>query len=177
MGLRHVRQEDLSWLERSCADPEVRGPFLGSRMISPHQTAQTWRDNGCSSPEFERLIVCDLADERICGDVGHFPSCRYSSSREIGWTLTEVGLRGQGLATEAASLLVDYLFDNWQINRLQCAMSVYNHASRRVAEKCGFRHEGVMRGFAFVGGKYVDCHLLSLLRSEWEEAKEPEPRK
>ncbi len=46
-------------------------------------------------------------------------------------------------------------------------MSVHNHASRRVAEKCGFKHEGVQRGIVFVAGEYVDCHSLSLLRSDW----------
>lgn len=53
------------------------------------------------------------------------------------------------------------------MNRLSCGMSVHNHASRRVAEKCGFKHEGVQRGIVFVAGEYVDCHSLSLLRSDW----------
>ena len=171
VGLRYVREDDLPWLLRTSSDPEVRGPFMGTRMMTPHALHQRWKDNGFASEDAERLLICHLADGRVIGDVVHFAAARYTTAREIGWTLAEVPLRGQGLATEAASLLVDYLFENWPVNRLQCGMSVRNHASRRVAEKCGFQHEGVQRGMVFVAGEYVDCHALSLLRSDWQAMK------
>lgn len=171
VGLRHVSEEDLPWLRRAVADPELRLPFAGSRMMSPHQVAQRWKDNGFSSDDAERLLICHLPDGRVIGDVSHFVANRYSTAREIGWMLADVELRGQGLASEAATLLVDYLFENWPVNRLQCGMSVHNHASRRVAEKVGFVHEGIQRGIVFVNGEHVDCHLLSLLRSDWQRMK------
>ncbi|WP_370656982.1 GNAT family N-acetyltransferase, partial [Klebsiella pneumoniae] len=52
----------------------------------------------------------------MIGDVVHFAAARYPTAREIGWTLADVSMRGQGLATEAAILLVDYLFENWPVN-------------------------------------------------------------
>ncbi|MFG6465277.1 GNAT family N-acetyltransferase [Roseateles sp. BYS87W] len=171
VGLRHVTEADLPWLKRTASDPQVRGPFMGSRMMPPHTLEQRWHDNGFSSDDAERLLVCHLSDGAVIGDVIHFSVARYTTAREIGWTMADLALRGQGLATEAASLLVDYLFENWPINRLQCGMSVHNHASRRVAEKTGFRHEGIQRGMVFVAGEYVDCHALSLLRSDWRAMK------
>lgn len=168
VGLRHVAEDDLPWLKRTLADPQVRGPYLGSRMMAPHKIDARWRDNGFSGDDAERLLICHLLDGSVIGDVVHFSAARYTTAREIGWSLTEVSLRGQGLASEAATLLVNYLFENLEIHRLQCGMSVHNPASRRVAEKCGFQHEGIQRGALFVGGEYVDSHLLSLLRSDWQ---------
>jgi len=173
IGLRHVTEADLPWLRRAQADPEARGPFLGTRMQSPHVLDQRWRDNGFSNEDAERLLICRLSDGVVIGDVVHFAAARYSTAREIGWQVADPTLRGQGYATEAARLLVDYLFDNWPLNRLQCGMNVLNHASRRVAEKCGFRHEGVQRGIVFVAGRHVDCHALALLREEWLALKGP----
>jgi [ribosomal protein S5]-alanine N-acetyltransferase len=171
IGLRHVTEADLPWLRLRNADPAVIGPYLGSRMMSPFDVDKRWKDNGFSGEDAERLLICNLADGSVIGDVVHFAALRYSTAREIGWTLSDLTLRGQGLTTEAAALLVDYLFENWPVHRLQCGMHVHNHASRRVAEKCGFKHEGIQRGMVFVAGEYRDCHALSLLRSDWRALK------
>lgn len=171
VGLRYVTEDDLPWLKRSVGDPQVRGPFLGTRMMTPHAVDQRWKDNGFANEDAERLLICHLHDGSVIGDVVHFAAARYTTAREIGWTLADVAMRGQGLASEAAALLVDYLFENWPVNRLSCGMSVHNHASRRVAEKCGFKHEGIQRGIVFVAGEYVDCHSLSLLRDDWQAMK------
>jgi RimJ/RimL family protein N-acetyltransferase len=175
IGLRHVTDSDLAWIKRTQGDPGARGPFLGSRMMSPHTVDQRWRENGFSGEDAERLLVCRLSDGAVIGDVVHFAAARYTTAREIGWLIADPALRGQGYASEAAALLVDYLFDNLPINRLQCGMAVLNHASRRVAEKCGFKHEGVQRGIVFVGGRYVDCHTLGLLREDWLAQKRSSP--
>ncbi len=167
VGLRYVTEDDLPGLKHAVGDPQVSGPFVGSRMTPPHVMDQRWKDCGFASEDAERLMVCHLIDGSVIGNVVHFAAARYTTAREIGWTVTDIAMRGQGLATEAAGLLVDYLFENWPVNRLSCGMSVHNHASRRVAEKCGFKHEGVQRGIVFVGGEYVDCHSLALLRSDW----------
>ncbi|KQY89133.1 MULTISPECIES: GNAT family N-acetyltransferase [Roseateles] len=167
IGLRHMTEDDLPWLKRMLGDPQVRGPFGGSRMTPPHQIDRRWQEHGFAGEDLERLLICHLLDGSVIGEVVHFSAARYTTAREIGWTLADVSMRGQGLTTEAAGLLVDYLFENWPVNRLSCGMSVHNHASRRVAEKCGFEHEGIQRGVVFVAGEYVDCHALSLLRSDW----------
>jgi ribosomal-protein-alanine N-acetyltransferase len=167
VGLRHVTADDLAWLKRTRSDPQVAGQFAGDRMLSPRKLDARWEADGFSSDDSEKLLICHLIDGSVIGDVVHFTATRYTSAREIGWTLTDLSMRGQGLATEAAGLLVDYLFANLPVHRLQCGMSVRNLASRRVAEKCGFQHEGIQRGLVFVNGEYVDCHQLSLLRSDW----------
>lgn len=171
VGLRHVTEADLPWLKRVAGDPQIRGPLAGTRMMAPRRIDARWQEDGFSSDDLEKLLVCHLLDGSVIGDVVHFTAARYTTAREIGWTIADLSMRGQGLATEAAGLLVDYVFENFPVHRLQCGMSVHNVASRRVAEKCGFQHEGIQRGMVFVGGEHVDCHLLSMLRSDWLATK------
>jgi RimJ/RimL family protein N-acetyltransferase len=68
--------------------------------------------------------------------------------------------------TEAVRLFTGYLFDLHKINRIQLTAVVGNVGSKRVAEKCGFKSEGVLRQAMFQMGKNVDIELFSLLRDE-----------
>ena len=79
--------------------------------------------------------------------------------------------RGKGYAFEAVSALIDYLFKSYTLNRIECSTGVENAPSLRLAERCGFVREGVLRGQVFVSGKYIDSAVLSILRSEWEDRR------
>jgi [ribosomal protein S5]-alanine N-acetyltransferase len=77
--------------------------------------------------------------------------------------------RGRGLGTAAQRLLVEYLFATTLANRLQAITDVENLAEQRVLERIGFRHEGVLRGLAFIGGEWRDGVLYARLRSDMTE--------
>jgi RimJ/RimL family protein N-acetyltransferase len=47
-------------------------------------------------------------------------------------------------------------------------MNPNNIASERIAQKCGFTFEGVMRGMFFTNGQVRDAKMYSLLRADWE---------
>ncbi|MDM4767631.1 GNAT family protein [Pelomonas sp. SE-A7] len=169
VGLRHATEADLPLLIQASADPAARGDFLPDRMRSPGDVAKQFAENGFSSDEYEMLVICD-EQGRVIGNVVHFRArSRYTTAREIGWTIFDPALRGQGYASEAAGLLVDYLFNNFQqVYRLECTVSVLNQPSRGVAEKIGFKHEALARGLLYVKGQPVDAHTFGLIRPDWE---------
>jgi RimJ/RimL family protein N-acetyltransferase len=74
--------------------------------------------------------------------------------------------RGHGLGTAAQRLLVEYLFATTLANRLQAITDVENLAEQRVLERIGFRREGVMRGLAFIGGRWRNGVLYARLRDD-----------
>jgi RimJ/RimL family protein N-acetyltransferase len=59
-----------------------------------------------------------------------------------------------------------YLFATTLANRLQAITDVGNLAEQRVLERIGFRREGVMRGLAFIGGRWRDGVLYARLRED-----------
>lgn len=166
--LRHVTEEDLPLLIRLATDRAMGGEFASMKMSSPHSVRQRFADDGYSSDAFERLMICD-EQHAVIGDVTHFGERSYSDSREIGWFVYDAANRGKGYATEAARLLVSYLFESRPVHRIACTVAPENVASRRVAEKCGFSLEGRNRSLLFVRGEYKDADQFSILRSEWEE--------
>jgi RimJ/RimL family protein N-acetyltransferase len=168
IALRHVTEPDLPILTKVSGDPVARGEFNPSRITSPQAIQKRFQDNGFSSDEHELLLICNEF-EAVIGDVVHFKAKRYATAREIGWTIHDPANRNRGYATEAVTALIDYLFKSFPINRIECGTATQNHASIRLAEKCGLVREGVMRGLVFVGGVYLDEVVLSILRSDWEQ--------
>jgi len=79
--------------------------------------------------------------------------------------------RCKGYATEAATIIVDYLFLTNNIVRVQADTSTENKASQRFLEKVGFQKEGIIRRHFFSTGKWRDSCLYSILREEWGAPK------
>ena len=166
--LRHVTEPDLPILSKVSGDIVARGEFNPSRIASPQAIQKRFQENGFSAEQHELLLICNES-EAVIGDVVHFQARRYSTAREIGWTIHDPVNRNRGYATEAVTALIDYLFKSYPINRIECSTATQNLASIRLAEKCGLVREGVLRGLVFVGGVYLDDVVLSILRSDWEQ--------
>ncbi len=70
--------------------------------------------------------------------------------------------------TRAAAALLRYLFEDRGLNRVEIHCEPENTKSRAVAERLGFRKEGLLRQAELVGGRFVDNALFALLREDWE---------
>jgi RimJ/RimL family protein N-acetyltransferase len=83
----------------------------------------------------------------------------------VGYWLV-VQARGRGVATRAVRLMASWAFEHLGIARLELTCGPDNHASERVAQRCGFTREGVLRShMPFKGGR-CDTVMFSLLPSE-----------
>ena len=78
-------------------------------------------------------------------------------------TWSRAPARGRGVATAAVRLLADWMLREWRPARMQLTTSVDNPASQRVAERAGFRREGVLRAWAENRGRRVDLAMYSRL--------------
>lgn len=89
---------------------------------------------------------------------------------EIGYDIIPAE-RGKGYGTEAAQLIVDYLFLSKTIERIQAITDTRNKPSQRVLEKTGFTKEGTIRKSGYVRGAWTNAYLYSILREEWHQPK------
>jgi RimJ/RimL family protein N-acetyltransferase len=81
---------------------------------------------------------------------------------ELGYVLAAEA-RGRGVATEALRQLTVWAFEEQGMVRLQLLISVSNDASKRVAQRCGYRFEGVLRGIYFKQDLREDAESWSRL--------------
>jgi [ribosomal protein S5]-alanine N-acetyltransferase len=70
----------------------------------------------------------------------------------------------RGIMTAAARAVSNYVFDNFDVERLEAPVFEWNPASMRVLEKCGFVREGVLRRRVFKDGQLIDEVLYARIR-------------
>ncbi len=86
---------------------------------------------------------------------------------EIGHIWFGASLRRTTAATEAIYLLAAHAFDDLGYRRLEWKCDSLNEASRRAAERFGFRFEGVFRQHMVVKGRNRDTAWFAITDDEW----------
>lgn len=143
-------------------DPDVaRFTPLASPYTEGH--ARTWLQ---AEPE-RRLDGAELALAVVAGgapvgSIGLRPDADDREIVEVGYVVAAPA-RGRGVATRATRLAVGWAIERWRPARLQLTTTVDNVASHRVAERAGFRREGVLRAWAETRGRRVDLVMWSRL--------------
>jgi RimJ/RimL family protein N-acetyltransferase len=104
-------------------------------------------------------------DGQVVGSIGLGINER-SQNGHIGyWCARDA--RGRGLTTRALRLVCRYALEELQLQRLELITDPDNLASQRVAEKVGFRREGVLRSHLLhPDGRRRDSVMFSLLPGE-----------
>jgi RimJ/RimL family protein N-acetyltransferase len=89
---------------------------------------------------------------------------RDTQEAELGYGVA-ASARGRGVATEALRLLTDWAFAQG-IVRIELLISVENTASQKVAERCGYVLEGVLRNTYLKPGRREDTQIWSRLATD-----------
>jgi ribosomal-protein-alanine N-acetyltransferase len=85
---------------------------------------------------------------------------------EVGYALSTI-YQGRGVMGESLQILLDDLFHNTLLERIEARCAVENYGSQRVLEKNGFSQEGRLRGYFKLRGRRVDNFLYGLLREDY----------
>jgi len=174
--LRTIMEKDLDELVRLFGDRSLQGDYLPVRLVSQSHLREAFKKDGFWSEDFKRLLM--MSDqEQIIGSLWIFKPVPYFDALELGYTLLGRERWGKGLMTEAAGLVVDYVFSTERVNRLEIRCDVENRASARIAEKLGFTHEGIARQATLSRGSHHDMHQYALIRADWAGGKDSEKTK
>ena len=115
------------------------------------------------------LVVERLDTGEVIGTVGwhrvNYGPSPESDAWNIGIELRPEH-RGQGLGTDAQRALAAFLFDAYDLNRVEASTDVENLAEQRSLEKAGYVREGVQRGAQFRAGSHHDLVTYSRLRDD-----------
>lgn len=90
------------------------------------------------------FFLFDKASGQLVGSSGLHRTVWQTPKTEVGyWCRTS--RTGQGLVTEAVAALTDYAFRHLRAVRVELVTDEENAESRRVADRCGFALEAVLR--------------------------------
>lgn len=112
-------------------------------------------------------IFPNTSPDRLLGIIEAFDFNQKVNAVTIGYFLSESHW-GKGIATEAVSILLEFLFTHVNVNRIQAEVMPLNEISKKVLLKNGFLYEGTLRQATLWSGKgIVDLEIYGVLKEDY----------
>ena len=106
-----------------------------------------------------------LENNQAIGRIGVYKIDNQNRIGEIGYWIVE-NSQGKGIITKACEVMIDFCFNDLDLNRIEIKCATANVRSKAIPEKLGFIKEGVIRQGEFVHDRFIDLTLYSLLKSD-----------
>lgn len=162
--LRPVEKEDLNFIRDTRMEPGVKEEMGFRKPVNLEQMEEGFENKMEDEDHLELLIVyggeraghlsVDLDLENGNADYGMF---------------LHTDFQGEGLGTRVSKLVLDYIFNEFPVNRVDASYREGNKASEKMQQKLGFQEEARERDFIYLRGEHHDLIRTSLLLKEWEE--------
>jgi RimJ/RimL family protein N-acetyltransferase len=148
-ALRAWRDADLEALVAACQDPEIsrwtRVPYpygpsdARAYLLQRHDSLHA----GAAAP----FAIVSAADrDHLLGSISLMRFSWQNARAEVGYWLAKEA-RGHGHVTRAVRLITGWGFRHLGLERIDLLAATGNPASQRVAERCGFQREAVLRSY------------------------------
>jgi RimJ/RimL family protein N-acetyltransferase len=165
--LRQMTEADIPSVTMVRNDPEV-ARWFGIRLPYPEELAREHVlvnvPNRWKSAE-EATFAISAGSVTYAGAVDLRVIGTDPAAGEVGYYVAPAA-RGRGYATAAVRAISRWGFEQLGLSRIQIRWQDGNEGSRRVAEKAGFRTEGLLRQALVINGVRRDCWVASLLEGE-----------
>lgn len=162
LRIRELRDDDLYGVFLLQSDPAVM------RYIRPADTNPAvvrdrlvhWAEYHARHPKLG-VFAMEIRDTESFAGYCTARHMDFEAGRalEIGYVLMP-RFADQGLATEVASALTDYLFREMQAEKIVAVTDPNNTVSQRVLDRCGFQQAGI------IGIYGANCLLFERLRDQ-----------
>ena len=161
--LRKLTLSDAQSLAKAANNENV-ARFLREKFPYPYtlQDAVEYINYVLSSKN--ELTYGIFVENQVCGCISViFRGDVYKKSCELGYWLSEEHW-GKGIMTSAVKEFCTFVFENYDINRIDAEIFADNISSRRVLEKVGFSFEGLHKEKVYKYGKFMDEAVYALVK-------------
>ncbi len=148
---QHLRQW-LPWLDTNASPDDARS-FIKSALDQFANNAG--------------LVAGIWYRNRIAGVIGYNSIDWINRNAHIGYWLG-ARYQGKGIVTRACKALIDYAFNELELNRVEIRCATGNMKSRAIPQRLGFAQEGLVRQAEWLYDHFVDHAIYGMLASEWK---------
>ena len=169
--LRPFVREDAEAMYRNWAsDPEVT-KFLSwpayRSVDTAHEILGIWTKQYADKTFYQWAIELKEISQPI-GSISVVNHEERVDMAEIGFCIGKHWW-GQGIMTEALMAVMEYLFDEVGVQRIEAGHDPNNPASGAVQRKCGLKYEGTLRRRIRSNQGITDVAWYAALKEEWKK--------
>lgn len=170
--LRALEPDDYKTSIEWRRDNEIWGMVGSTKYFVSEAYEKKWVEDTIFNSRDIKLAVCEVGSNKYIGNVYATDIDQTNRSCTTGVLIGNHDYWSQGYASEAYRLLLDYLFNERNINRVQAYVLESNVASIKMHQKVGYKIEGTLRQSVYKNGKYLDLVILSVLKDEYFQDKQ-----
>lgn len=171
--LREYRKEDIKQAQNYVNDPDINS------LISPSipypftlEDEQKWFEDLSATKDTYSFAIETLEDKKYIGGCGINHIDWKNSVATVGIFIGDKDYLGKGYGTDAMNILIKFIFEQVNINKIKLHVFSFNIRAIKSYEKCGFKQEGVLRQEVFRNGQYHDDIVMGLLKEEYCKTNE-----
>lgn len=164
VALRKIYEEDLENLRYWRNDIAIRRWSRQSDLIS-ETDQKKWFAKQNDDPSTLMYVVTDT-NKTNHGVVGFSSYSPVHRSAEFSIYIRPDHQKN-GVGKQAMKTLLDHGFKNLNLHSIW-GESFFGNPAMKLFRGLGFQDEGLRRQCYFKDGKYHDCHVFSILESEWK---------
>jgi ribosomal-protein-serine acetyltransferase len=146
----HLRQW-LPWVDRTHSAEDIRQFILRVQ-------AQFEADQG---PNAGVWVAGALA-----GNVGCHPIDWSNRNCSLGYWI-DAAQQGKGVITSCCATMLDYLFNELRLHRVEIRCGTGNTRSCAIPERLGFTREGLLTHGEWVNDRWVDLAVWGMIEEHW----------
>jgi [ribosomal protein S5]-alanine N-acetyltransferase len=169
LKLRKFTIDDVSDMFEYSSEPDVSRfvPWETHNSINDTNDFLNYILNQYKSGKIAPWAVEYRTNNKVIGTID-FVAWSISHRRaEIGFILSK-DYWGKGLMVEAATKVIEFGFNNMELNKIEAPCMVENVQSQRVLQKLGMSLEGVSKEKYLIKGKFRDMANYSILKKEYK---------
>ena len=167
LRLRGLVPEDAPGLHLAYGNPDSMRFWDGPPGRSITETEERIRRSLATDPSWHvAWALLTRQDAQFVGMVNYHGRQDAHRRLALGWILVPRHER-QGYMSEALRALLGYCFETLHMHRVEAEIEPANVRSLRLAERLGFRSEGLLRDRLWVSSEPRSIFMYALLRTEW----------
>lgn len=171
--LRKRNQEDLISLQENANNPKIQ-KFLFDTFPYPYSIddAKNRIDYNNAVDTMKELNLAIEVDGKAIWGIGFIRKDWNNKKSGFVWYRLWEKYWGNWITSKAIKSFVDFVFEKYDIQRLEASVFEWNEGSMRVLNKNGFMYEGTLRKNIYKESKSYNEKIYSILREEWDEKKD-----
>ena len=166
--LRDYGKEDIESAKNFINDPEVKQYVEpGIPYLYTLANEEKWYESISARSDIYHFAIEDRKTGKYIGGCGINEVDWKNSKVVVGIFIGDADYRNHGYGTDAMKVLVKFIFEQMNINKIKLGAYSFNQRAIKCYEKVGFKVEGVLKEELFRNGRYHDIIEMSIFKRDY----------